>query len=186
MDRNARPRTTPAPPMWLLQQPIDQRPTVYHPDSPSSSPSTGPGTVDRRFGFRSYHYDVNQDSVTGWGTKHEQTAAHTAQHADTSRLGSEALPDTNDATSQGNESMNPIVKVDNSTEPGVAIEDNTEDKGDSATDKARDDDEPATHDASPPQNTVETPSDTESVYIGNLPTAATDAEVKQLFSEHNL
>nr|OQO15506.1 hypothetical protein B0A51_16640 [Rachicladosporium sp. CCFEE 5018] len=141
--------------------------------------------MDRRFGFRSYHYDVNQDSVTDWSTEREQTAAHTAQHADTSRLGSEALPDINDATSQGNESMNPVVKVDNSTEPVVAIEDNTKDKGDSATDEARDDDEPATHDASPLQNTVERPSDTESVYIGNLPTAATDAEVKQLFSDHS-
>ncbi|OQN97301.1 hypothetical protein B0A48_16365 [Cryoendolithus antarcticus] len=135
--------------------------------------------MDRRFGFRSYHYDVNQDSVTDWRTEREQTAAHTAQHADTSRLGSGALLDTHDVTSQGNESMIPIVKVDGSTEAVTALEDNTEDEGGSFSDKARDSEVPAAKDTSPLQNAVETPPDTESVYVGNLPSAATDEEVKQ-------
>ncbi|OQO09457.1 hypothetical protein B0A48_04857 [Cryoendolithus antarcticus] len=185
MDRRARPRTTPAPPTWLLQQPVDQRPPVYRPDSPSSSPSTGPGTMDRHFGFRSYHYAATQDTLTDWSTEHEQTAAHAAQHADTSRVASEALPDTNDIISQGDESMNPIVKVDDSVKLVGAIEDTTENKEDSVTDLARDSEVPAAKETSPMQNAVETPADTHSVYIGNLPSAATDEEVQQLFGEHN-
>ncbi|KAK6432353.1 hypothetical protein LTR95_011478 [Oleoguttula sp. CCFEE 5521] len=185
MDRRARPRTTPQTPMWLLQQYLDQKSPTYHQDLPNSSPPAGPGSMDPRFGFRSYHYAVTQDTLSTWPDDYEQTAAHTAQHANSSRLASEALLDTNDITSQGNESMNNIVKMDDSTELVAAIEDTTQNKGDGGTDKARGCDEPATKDVSPLQNAVDTPPDTETIYIGNLTSAATDEEVEQMFSEHN-